>query len=81
MRLVNFRRRGLTLNEDYNVDPPCASCQRYHGPLPVPNGEAGGDRECLSINFVKRADRRIRTTYMRSTIKKEAVAIAKYPKV
>ena len=37
--------KKLTLNGEYNVDPPCAKCYCYDYPLLVPNGDAGGARE------------------------------------
>ncbi len=47
MGSLNFcrGRKGLTLNLEYNADPPYASCYRYDDLLHVPNGEAGGARE------------------------------------
>ena len=44
---LNFRRRkDLTLNLEYNVDTPSASCDRYDNLL-FPNCETGSVRECL----------------------------------
>ena len=39
-------RKELTLNLEYNVDSPSATCDRYDN-LPVPNGETGSACECL----------------------------------
>jgi hypothetical protein len=47
-------RKGLTLDEECNVDPPYASCCRYNDLLPIPNGNAGGDPE-----YLIRSDRKI----------------------
>jgi len=42
------RRKELTLNLEYNVDSPSASCDRHDNLLPVPNGETGSSRESLT---------------------------------
>ena len=39
--------RGLTLNHEPNIGRPYASRDRYHEPLPVPYGDAGGSHEQL----------------------------------
>jgi hypothetical protein len=75
---LNFRRRKeLTLNLEYNADSPSASCDRYDNLLLVPNGETGSARECLIPREIKNQGNR---TYIRSTIKREAEAMARYPK-
>jgi hypothetical protein len=48
------RGKGLTLDEDCNVDRPHASCYRYDDLLPIPNGDADGDPE-----YLIRSDRKI----------------------
>ena len=40
--------RGLTLNHEPNIDHPYASRNRYHEPLPLPYGDAGGTHERLT---------------------------------
>ena len=40
--------KGLTLNEEPNIGHPYASRDRYHEPLPVPYGDAGGTHEQLT---------------------------------
>ena len=43
--------KGLTLNEELNIGYPYASRDRYHGPLPVPFGDAGGTHEQLTATL------------------------------
>jgi len=65
------------LNEEYNVGSQYTSYNHYNDLHLVPNGEAGGARESLIREKIIGSDYR---TYMRSTIKREAAAIARYPK-
>ena len=48
------RGKRVTLDEEYNVDPPHASCYPYDDLLPIPNGDADGDPE-----YLIRSDRKI----------------------
>ena len=70
------RRKRLTYNEGYNVDPPSAHCHRYNDLLPIPNGEAGIDcnyliwsdcrMEGLTCGARSREKRRQRSNMQRS---------------
>jgi hypothetical protein len=66
------KNKELTLNEEYNVGPQYANCYCHNDLLPVPNGETGGVRECLIREMMVGSGNR---TYMRSTIKREEVAM------
>jgi hypothetical protein len=72
--------RKLTLNGEYKIDRPCASCYRYEYPLPVENGDAGSAHERL-IQEDGRIARSRNRTYIRSTIKREEEETDRYPKI
>ena len=47
MEISELPQTELTLNLEYNVDSPSATCDRYDNLLLVPNGETGSSRECI----------------------------------
>ena len=47
MGISNSPQKELTLNLEYNIDYPSASCDRYDNLLLVPNGDTGSAHECL----------------------------------
>jgi hypothetical protein len=65
------------VNEKYNVGPQYANCYCHNGLLLVPNGETNGVNECLIHEERIGSENR---TYLRSTIKREEVAMDRYPK-
>jgi hypothetical protein len=66
------------LNLGYNVGHPYTSCYRYDNLLLVPYSDASDARECLVLEKMIGSGNR---TYTRSTIKREAAAMARYPKI
>jgi hypothetical protein len=72
------RRKGLTLNLGYNVGHPYASCYRYDDLLLAPYCDTSGAHERLIPEKIPGSRNR---TYTRSTIKREAAATARYPKI
>jgi hypothetical protein len=68
--------KGLTLNDEPNIGHPYGSRDCYDESLPVPYGNADGAHGRLMAASQNRKGR----TYMRSTIKDDAAAKAKYPK-
>jgi hypothetical protein len=77
MGISELPQKELTLNLEYNVDPPSATCDRYDDLLLVPNGETDSSREYLIQGKIIESGNR---TYMRSTIKREAKMMARYAK-
>ena len=65
------------MNEGYNVGSQYTSHYHYDDLLLVPNGEASGAHERLIREKIIGSGYR---TYMRSTIKREAATVARYPK-
>jgi hypothetical protein len=66
------------LNLGYNIGHPCASCYRYDDPLLIPYSDTSDAREYLIPEKLIESGNR---TYTRSTIKSEAAAMARYPKI
>jgi hypothetical protein len=66
------------LNLGYNVGHPYASCYRYNDLILVPYSDTNDSRECLIPEKISGPGNR---TYTRSTIKREAAATARYPKI
>jgi len=73
----------LTLNEGPKVGHPYANRDRYNRLVPVPNGNAGGahERMLMALGEDGRISRAQKRTYMRSMIKREAAAMAMYPRI
>jgi hypothetical protein len=68
--------KGLTLNEEPNIDHPYASRDCYDESLPVPYGNTDSTHERWTAASQECKGR----TYMRCTIKSDAAARVKYPK-
>jgi hypothetical protein len=66
------------LNLGYNVGHPYASCYRYDDLLLLPYSDTSDVRECLIPEKIVGSGK---MTYTRSTIKREAAATARYPKI
>jgi len=66
------------LNLGYNIGYPCASCYRHDDLILVPYSDTSDSRECLIPEKIIGSGNR---TYTRSTIKREAAATARYPKI
>ena len=66
------------MNLGYNVGHPNASCRRYDDPLLLPYSDTSDAHECLIPEKIIGSGNK---TYTRSTIKREAPATARYPKI